>query len=112
MNRIQLACYGLTASAFVLAGLLLSAIPGRFEETANAVPMVVNRDNITAMTARARVNEDALFLIENNSQKLVIYTLNLTKRRLELAAKIDLNQMFGAPRSGGGEGPGGGRVPR
>lgn len=102
MNRIQLACYGLTASAFVLAGLLLSALPAHMEPSAEAA-LVVSRDNITAMTARTRDKEEALFVIENNSQRLLIFTLDIGKRRLERAHAQDLTQIFrsSAPAGGG-----------
>jgi len=92
MNRIQIACYGLMASAFVLAGLLVSALP-RLENQAQA-QLVVNRDNITLMTARSRLNEQALFVIENNSQRLLIYTLDIGRRRLNLAQGLDLATAF------------------
>lgn len=106
MNRIQLACLALTASAFVLAGLLLASLPNQH---ANAA-LVVSRDNITAMTARTQIDQDSVFIIENNSQRLLIYSLDLGRRRIELADAIDLNALFNT--GGGPAGGAGARQPR
>ena len=108
MNRIQLACLALTASAFVLAGLLLATLPNRLDQQANAA-LVVSRDSITAMTARTQPDQDSVFIIENNSQKLLIYTVDLGRRRIEPAQSIDLNTLF---NTGGGAPAPSGRQPR
>lgn len=97
MNRIQTACYGLIASAFILAGLLivqLSSMPN----TAEAA-MVITRDNFTLLTAKTRSSEEALFIINNITSRLLIYSLNIGQKRMELAGGADLNELFN--RSGG-----------
>ncbi len=112
MNNIQIACYSLVASAFLLAGLLIFSIGGQLENEAEA-SMVISRDAFTLMTAQTRSNEEALWVLDNRSARLLIYRLELRgakKGRLELSANIDLNDrtLFGAPSSSGGS-PRGGR---
>ena len=95
MNRIQLACYGLIASAFILGGLLCYQIQERLP-AANA-EMVVHRDNFTLLTAQTRQGEEALFVLENLTGRLIVYRVDIAKERLELAGGIELSapQFFG-----------------
>ncbi len=111
MKRTELACYALIASAFALGGLLLVQLSDRggFEQQAQA-EMAVTRNNITVLTAQTRNGEEALFVLENFSQRMLIFTVDLTKRRLELAYDpIPLDDLFGG-RAGGGGGGGGRRA--
>lgn len=100
MNRIQLACYGLLTSAFVLSGILLGVLPSRLEPRADADSLVVSRDNFTIMTAKTRANEESLFVLENSSQKLIVYSVDVGRKRIEPAGVADLAKLFG---SQGGE---------
>jgi hypothetical protein len=95
MNRIQLACYGLLTSAFVLSGILMSMLPSRLEPRADADSLVISRDNFTIMTAKTRANEESLFVLENTSQKLIVYSVDLGKKRMEVAGIGDLAKVFG-----------------
>jgi hypothetical protein len=98
MRRIELACYALMACALVLAGLLVTRWQERSLLPQAQAEMVVTRDNFTAMTARTRNNEESLFVLENNSQRLLIYSLNLVHNRIELAYDpIPLDQLFRTP---------------
>lgn len=110
MNGIQTACYCLTASAFLLAGMLVFSLSGQVENRAEA-GMVISRDDFSLMTARTRANEEALWVLDNRSGRILIYRLSLrgaNSGRLELAGGIDLNapNLFGggaagaAPRGG------------
>jgi len=112
MNKIQLACAGLIGSAFVLTGLLLVNMQDRFSSTADA-GLVLSKDNFTIMTAKTRVNEEALFIIENNSQKLMVYKTDITKKVISPAAQpYDLATAFGNQPATGGAAGGGGRMGR
>jgi len=105
MNRTQLAGFALIASAFVMAALLVNKLPARLESEARA-NFVVNRDNFTMMTARTRADEEALFVLENGSQKLLIYTMDIGHRRLNPVGFADLSIMFNAATpQGGGKAP-------
>ena len=100
MTRIQTACYALLASAFVLSGMLLVQLPS-MSNTAEA-SLVISRNNFTLLTAKTRSNEESLFVINNATDRLLIYTLDLARKRIELAGTADLAELF--QRGGGGAG--------
>ena len=89
----------LIASAFVLAGLLTLQVARNAESEAQA-RLVIARDAFTLLTAPGRNSEDPLFVIDNNSGKMLIYELR--PDNLALAAGLDLNRVF-AQASGGGD---------
>lgn len=97
MNRIQYACFALIASAFVLAGMLVSQMGSRLVQPAYAGEAIL-RDNLSTVTAQAREGEDALFVLDSISERLMIYRLEAGKKRLELAASVNLAELF----AGGG----------
>ena len=94
MTRIETACYALLASAFVLGGLLLYSAGGIFEQKAQA-EMVIAQQSFSLMTAQTREGEEALFVLDNSTGALIVYRLNVGRKRLELATAIDLNQVLG-----------------
>lgn len=101
MTRIETACFGLIASAFILAGMLLmqvSAMPNTAEAS-----MVISRSNFTLLTAKTRSNEESLFVINNASDRLLIYTLDLGRKRIELSGSADLAELFNRGGGGGGD---------
>ena len=107
MTRIQLACYSLLAAAFVLAGLLLYSAGGPVLPEAHG-EMVLSKGNLTFLTARSASDEEALFVLDNRSQRLLIYTTDLRGRRGRIEPQLNqsLQQMFGigdtgAERTGG-----------
>ncbi len=93
MNRIQLACCFLIASAFVLAGLLITSLPMSATPLAQA-GVVLNKETLTLMTAQTRKDEEALFILDNLNEKLLIYRIDLVKKQLELAGAADLPVLF------------------
>lgn len=101
MTRIQLACFSLIASAFLLAGLLIVQLGERYD-AGLARPayggQVIARDNFTLLTARTRDDEEALFVLENSSASLLIYRLDAADNELRLAARQDMNRVFRANR--------------
>ncbi len=100
MNRIQLACYGLIASAFVLTAILLVQLDARFTSEADAA-LVIARENFTLLTARTRQNEEALFVLDNANERLLIYRLDLGKQALLPAGAFSLPTLFQNAASGG-----------
>lgn len=78
MTRIQAACLCLLASALVLAGLLIARV-GDLASPAYA-NMVTGKSDFQFLTARTEKGEDALFVLDNRSQKLVIYTTDVRGR--------------------------------
>ncbi len=93
MSRIQLACCCLIASAFALTGLLITSWPMSVTPQAQA-GVVLNKETLTLLTAQTRRDEEALFILDNLNEKLLIYRLNLAKRQLELAGAADLPKLF------------------
>ena len=105
MTHIQMACYALIASAFILAGLLLVQLQQQAMLTQQAqAEMVINRTNYTLMTTRTKTDEEALFVINNITNRLLIYTTNAGRRQINLVGNQDLLQLF---QTGGGGGGGG-----
>jgi hypothetical protein len=106
MTRTETACYGLIASAFILAGMLLvqlSSMPNNAEAA-----LVIARDNFTLLTAKTRTDEESLFIINNFTDRLLVYKLDLAHNRLDLAGGADLSGIF-ATRGGTTGGTRGGR---
>ena len=103
MTRIQLACYCLIASAFVLAGLLLNGSDSVLPEARG--DMVLSKGNLTFLTTPTANDEEALFVLDNVSQRLLVYTVQLRRPgRVDLKGNYPLQPMFGtkAPRPDGG----------
>lgn len=110
MTRTETACWSLLASAFILAGLLLVTVAqrGGFAQRAEA-DMVLGRGALTVMTAQTKDDEEAVFVIDNFSQQLLVFKLDLGKRRLEAAGRWPLTA---GNSSRGGGGSNRGRAPR
>ena len=113
MTRIEIACYALIATAFMLAGILVVALDGYHAESAHA-NMVIARDNFTLMTANTRQTEEALFVLDNANARLLIYRLDLPRKQLLPIGAFSLQDLFRQGRGGsggaGGDGnDGGGR---
>jgi len=101
MSRTQLACYCLIAPALLLGGMLVTQLGGRAESTANA-EMVLAQQNFALMTAEAREDDEALYVLDNTTGQLLVYRMDLGNRRMELGASISMNQLFGGSGAGGG----------
>lgn len=106
MNKIHYACFALIASAFVLSGMIVMQLSGRVVGEAYAGEAIL-RDNLTAVTAQSRDGEDALFVVDSISERLMVYRLEAARRRMELVAQANLADVFaqvpgGAPAGGGG----------
>ncbi len=106
MTRLQTAKYCLLASTFVLVGILLSQLNGG-AQVAHA-DLVVNRDNFTFMTARSSQTSEAIFVLDNVREKLLIYRADIGRKQIEFSAVVPLG---GGPaaRQGGGRRRGGNR---
>ena len=104
MTRIQLACFGLIASAFTLAALLVANFDTslRLESQAQA-EMVISRDNFTIMTAKTRNGEEALFVLDNANGRLMIYRLDMGRKQLQIAEAIEMETLFSRASGGGSD---------
>ncbi len=97
MQSISIARYFLIASAFVLGGLLFTAVfhRGGLDQAARG-DLLVAKDGLTLMTAKTRSDEEAVFVLDSVNEQLLIYTLDLrgTGGRLELRSQTDLRVLF------------------
>ncbi len=109
MNRTTLACYSLLASAFVLAAMVFMQLQDKSILAEANAAMVVNDAPVSAMTLRARDNDEVLCILENTSQRLLIYNTDVARKQLRLVQNINLAQYFGRINATGG---GGGRTSR
>ncbi|MBB6429083.1 hypothetical protein [Algisphaera agarilytica] len=94
MNRIQTACYCLIASALVLSGLLVVQLSERVEPNSAEAALVIARENFTLMTAEVRSGEEALFVLDNTSGTLLVYRLEISRKSLQPAGGVRLDQIF------------------
>ena len=99
MTRIQLACFFLLASAFVLGGLLLTRTQTLTSQA--EAGLVISQQGLTVMTAQTRDGEEALFVIDDASQMLLIYIVDIARERIELSHVENLRPMLQAPARGG-----------
>lgn len=108
MGRIQVACYSLFASAFMLAGLLVIQVSDRLETPAEGA-MVVTQQHFTMLTAKTRDNEEALFLMDDNSGLLMVYKTEVARNRLSHVATVPIGRLFRGEDIGNDFRAGGGR---
>lgn len=103
MTRIQVACYSLTASAFVLAAVLFVQLAGQAEPQAYA-DLVVNRDNFTFMTAQTANDAESIFLLDNLNEKLLVYDLDIGRKEIKLGQVLPLSPGAQSGATGGRRG--------
>jgi len=72
MTRIQLACYGLLASAFILAALLMNQLPSLTQAHANET---VTQPEYVFTTALTEANGDSLFILDKVNHVVIVYNL-------------------------------------
>ena len=96
MNRIQLACFCLIASAMLLTGMLVVQVAHRSEPNTAEAAQVIARENFTLLTARVRGEEEGLFVLDNASGSLLVYRLNISREQMEPAGGLRLEQIFSA----------------
>lgn len=107
MNRTELACWAMIASAVVLAGLLIDRLNTPLIQPAHA-DLLIAENGYSLMTTRTRDDEQALFVLDNFNEKLTIYTLDITGKQIEQVASEEVSRLFGTSTGDRR----GGRVPR
>lgn len=103
MNRIQLACICLIASAVVLSGLLVVQLSQRVGPNEAEAALVIARENFTLLTAETRSGEESLFVLDNTTGTVMIYRLDISKEQLVPAKGLRLNEIFSDGDGGGGD---------
>ena len=112
MKRYEIASLSLLASAFVLAGLLVVQMQNHPVLPSASAEMVLNRGNITLMTAQTRPDEEAVFVLENTTAKLLVYKVDFGKKRIDLARSSELAPWLRAAAGTNRDAGGTGRTPR
>ena len=64
--------------------------------------LVIASPALTLMTTKTQANEESLFVLDNNSHKLLIYRLDIARERLDLAGSQDLRKLFNVKAAGAG----------
>ncbi|MEX2214081.1 MAG: hypothetical protein WD768_08140 [Phycisphaeraceae bacterium] len=96
MNSIQTTCYALFASACVLTAALFMTLSQKNQtlDAAAEAEMVLTANTLSFLTTRTNAGEEALFVLDNTSARLLIYKTDLAKKRIELVASEDLKKLF------------------
>ncbi len=104
MTRTQLACYALTASAFILAALIVVQVVPRLESPALG-QYVLTEDNITLLTTQGIGGNDYIYMLDKRNERLVAYTQR-ANGEIERIGLVDLREQFsqGYRRFGGDQG--------
>jgi hypothetical protein len=100
MDRIQMACLCLIASACILAGLLVT----RMTPSEAQALLTNSKGRFTFLTAQTKANEESLFVVDGFNEKLLIYKADLGKGpsgRVELMQAFDLPKLFASGTKGG-----------
>jgi hypothetical protein len=104
MTRTQLACYALTASAIILAALIVVQVVPRLESPALG-QYVLTEDNITLLTTQGIGGNDYIYMLDKRNERLVAYTQR-ANGEIERIGLVDLREQFsqGYRRFGGDQG--------
>lgn len=96
INRTELAGYTLLASAFVLTAILFVQVSQYSGNEAHA-EMVARSGSVTMLTTNLRSEEDLVYLLDSQSQQLLVYKLDATRHEIQLMSngKKDIGALFG-----------------
>ncbi len=105
MNRVQMACYCLLASAFILGALCLFQASQIADTRANA-EMAVNKGFVTMLSTTYRTDAEIVYVLDSKSEMLAAYMLDPNKKVIELMPGGMVNvgrafQMLGDNAAGG-----------
>ena len=101
MNRTQLASYTLMASAFVLAAMVCIQASRHIENQAHA-EMVINGNTLTLLTTQVARNAEALYVLDSNQSRLLVYAHDPNKRKIDLIGAMDVSELFAKAAGDGG----------
>ncbi|MEX2214080.1 MAG: hypothetical protein WD768_08135 [Phycisphaeraceae bacterium] len=96
MNSTQASGFALALSAcLILAALVVTMNQkGQTLEPRAEAEMVLTANGLSFLTTRTNAGEEALFVLDNTSARLLIYKTDLAKKRIELVATEDLKRLF------------------
>ena len=96
MNRIQLACYCLIASAIVTTALICSRASNLIDSPALA-EMSVHKDMLTMISTKSQraIDAEIIYVLDSKSEHLMAYQLDFNRKSIDLLAAMDLAAEFG-----------------
>jgi hypothetical protein len=109
MKSTKIACYALTVSAMVLAGLVFYHGHELVEPTANAqnVPdMTVTKGGFTVLSTEGCGGRSTVYVMDNRTEQLIAYS---HARDIELVGQMDVAEQVDLALRAAGGGGGGGR---
>ena len=93
ISNIQVACYSLMASAFILAGVLIVGMADDFTSKAHA-EMVIAEGSFSLMTTLTKSGEESLIVLDNTSATMLVYRLELSKKDLAYVDGTNIGALF------------------
>ena len=90
MKPVQLACYLMMASAFVLGAVLLMQADRHLQPQAHA-EMVIDKGLFTVLSTPGNSNQEYTYVLNNRSSILVAYELTPSKN-LEVVGTLDVGK--------------------
>ena len=91
MNRTKLACFSLIASAAVLAGLLVAQLDSKLELTSTAnAQFSTSTPSKTFLTARISEKQFGLFVLDQDSGQVMVYTTDKNRDTIKLEGRFDI----------------------
>jgi hypothetical protein len=102
MSRIQMACYGLIASAFVLTALIVTRVSVMADNKAYA-DLVVHKDIVTMLTTSYTTDADIVYVLDSKQERLLAYSMNPNRGTIELlpGGVLDVGKAFELHLRGG-----------
>lgn len=94
LTQTHLICYSLIASACLLAAALVVQMDEKQILPTAEADLVISAENLTFLTTQTQPNEESLFVLDNVNEKLLIYSLDINRKRLELVGSEDLKKLF------------------
>lgn len=94
LSQTHLVCYGLIASACLLAAALIVQMEDKQILPSAQAELVLSADNLSFLTTPTQPNEESLFVLDNVNEKLLIYSLDIARKRVELVGSEDLKKLF------------------
>lgn len=84
MNRVQMACYSLLASAFILAALVFVQASRLADNRAHA-EMTITKGTVTMLSTQSwQADTELVYVLDSRSGVLMCYTLEPNRKIIEL----------------------------
>lgn len=102
MTRLQLACCGLIASAFVLGAMVLDKAADRFPQNEAQAEMVTSKDHLSMLTTQYQADSELVYVLDGRQELLMAYLVDANRGNIELLGRLNLARVFRRETDGGG----------